>query len=181
MNTIKDIDISKKKVFIRVDFNVPLDSKQQITDDAGIEAVLPTLKYALSRDACIILASHLGRPKGQVKMEFSLQPVARRLGKTLGLEVMMAPDCIGGDVAALADGMAGGQVLMLENLRFHEEETQNDSELEKPWLLSVTFISTMLLPYPIVPMHRWYPSRNMRPFRQQGCFSKRNSIFLKKP
>ncbi len=131
MNTIKDIDISKKKVFIRVDFNVPLDSKQQITDDARIEAVLPTLKYALSRDACIILASHLGRPKGQVKMEFSLQPVARRLGKILGLEVMMAPDCIGGDVAALADGMAGGQVLMLENLRFHEEETQNDSEFGK--------------------------------------------------
>ncbi len=131
MNTIKDIDISKKKVLIRVDFNVPLDSKQQITDDARIEAVLPTLKYALSRDACVILASHLGRPKGQVKMEFSLQPVAHRLGEILGLEVMMAPDCIGEEVTALADGMKGGQVLMLENLRFHQEETQNDSEFGK--------------------------------------------------
>ena len=131
MNTIKDIDISKKKVFIRVDFNVPLDSTQQITDDARIEAVLPTLKYALSREACVILASHLGRPKGQVKVEFSLQPVARRLGEILGLKVMMAPDCIGEDVAALADDMEGGQVLMLENLRFHKAETQNDSDFGK--------------------------------------------------
>jgi len=131
MNTIKDIDISKKKVLIRVDFNVPLDSKQKITDDARIEAVLPTLKYALSRNACVILASHLGRPKGQIKMEFSLQPVARRLSNILGLEVMMAPDCIGEDVAVLADGMKGGQVLMLENLRFHKEETQNDREFGK--------------------------------------------------
>ena len=131
MNTIKDIDISKKKVLIRVDFNVPLDSKQKITDDARIEAVLPTLKYALSRNACVILASHLGRPEGQIKMEFSLQPVARRLSNILGLEVMMAPDCIGEDVAILADGMKGGQVLMLENLRFHKEETQNDREFGK--------------------------------------------------
>ncbi len=131
MRTIKDIDISRKRVFIRVDFNVPLDSKQQITDDARIEAVLPTLKYALSRDACVILASHLGRPKGQVKMEFSLQPVARRLGEILGLEVIMAPDCIGEDVAALAGGLEGGQILVLENLRFHKEEQQNDSDFGK--------------------------------------------------
>ena len=131
MRTIKDIDISRKRVFIRADFNVPLDSKQQITDDARIEAVLPTLKYALSRDACVILASHLGRPKGQVTMEFSLQPVARRLGEILGLEVMMAPDCIGEDVAALAGGLEGGQILLLENLRFHKEEQQNDSDFGK--------------------------------------------------
>ena len=131
MNTIKDVDISKKKVLIRVDFNVPLDSRQQITDDARIEAVLPTLKYALSQNACVILASHLGRPKGQVKMEFSLQPVAHRLGEIIGRKVMMAPDCIGEEVAVLADGMKGGQVLMLENLRFHKEETQNDSEFGK--------------------------------------------------
>jgi phosphoglycerate kinase len=131
MNTIKDIDISKKKVLIRVDFNVPLDSKQQITDDARIEAVLPTLKHALSQNACVIIASHLGRPKGQVKMEFSLLPVARRLSEILGLEVMMAPDCIGEDVAVLTDGMKVGQVLMLENLRFHKDETQNDPEFGK--------------------------------------------------
>ena len=131
MRTIKDIDISGKRVFIRVDFNVPLDSKQQITDDARIEAVLPTLKYALSQDACVILASHLGRPKGQVKMEFSLQPVARRLGEILGMDVMMVPDCIGEDVAAMVGSMEGGQILMLENLRFHKEEEQNDSDFGK--------------------------------------------------
>lgn len=131
MKTIRDIDISRKKVFIRVDFNVPLDSRQQITDDARIDAVLPTLKYALSQDACVILASHLGRPKGQVKMEFSLQPVARRLSEVLGLEVMMAPDCVGGDVARMAGSMEGGQVLMLENLRFHQEEEQNGDAFGK--------------------------------------------------
>ncbi len=131
MRTIKDIDISKKKVFIRVDFNVPLDNEQRITDDARIAAVLPTLKYALSQEACVILASHLGRPKGQVKTEFSLQPVARRLGEILGREVMMAPDCIGEDVTALADGMESGQVLLLENLRFHQEEQQNNSVFGK--------------------------------------------------
>ncbi|MDX2446970.1 MAG: phosphoglycerate kinase [Desulfobacterales bacterium] len=131
MRTIKDIDISKKRVFIRVDFNVPLDNEQRITDDARIAAVLPTLKYALSQEACVILASHLGRPKGQVKTEFSLQPVARRLGEILGREVMMAPDCIGEDVTALADGMESGQVLLLENLRFHQEEQQNDSVFGK--------------------------------------------------
>ncbi len=131
MRTIKDIDLSGKRVFIRVDFNVPLDSRQQITDDARIEAVLPTLTYALSQDACVILASHLGRPKGQITMEFSLQPVARRLGEILGLKVMMAPDCIGEDVAALAGGMEGGQILMLENLRFHKEEEKNDPDFGK--------------------------------------------------
>ncbi len=131
MRNIEDIDISGKRVFIRVDFNVPIDSKQQITDDARIEAVLPTLKYALSQKACVILASHLGRPKGQVKMEFSLQPVARRLGEILGLEVMMAPDCIGEDVAAMVGAMKGGQVLLLENLRFHQREEQNDADFGK--------------------------------------------------
>jgi len=131
MRTIKDIDISGKRVFIRVDFNVPLDNQQRITDDARIAAVLPTLEYALSQDARVILASHLGRPKGQVNTEFSLQPVARRLGEILEREVMMAPDCIGEDVTALADGMESGQVLLLENLRFHQEEQQNGSDFGK--------------------------------------------------
>ena len=131
MRTIKDIDLSQKKVMIRVDFNVPLDRERQITDDARIEAVLPTLKYALSQDACVILASHLGRPKGQVKMAFSLQPVAHRLSEILGQDVVMAPDCIGEDVAALTHGMKAGQILMLENLRFHEQEQQNDPHFGK--------------------------------------------------
>jgi len=131
MRTIKDVDIFQKRVLIRVDFNVPLDSKQQITDDARIEAVLPTLRYALDQGACVIIATHLGRPKGQVKMEFSLQPVAKRLSEILGLEVTMAPDCVGEEVAALAGDMQGGQVLLLENLRFHKEEQQNDSDFGK--------------------------------------------------
>ena len=128
MRTIKDIDISRKRVLIRVDFNVPLDSKQQITDDARIEAVLPTLRYALDQGAYVIIASHLGRPKGQVKMEFSLQPVAKRLSEILGLEVIMAPDCVGEEVATLVANMKGGQVLLLENLRFHKQEQQNESD-----------------------------------------------------
>jgi phosphoglycerate kinase len=131
MRTIKDIDLSQKRVLIRVDFNVPLDNKQQITDDARIEAVLPTLKYALSQEACVILASHLGRPKGQVDMAFSLQPVAHRLSEILGQDVMMAPNSIGEDVAALARDMKGGQILMLENLRFHKQEQQNDPQFGK--------------------------------------------------
>jgi phosphoglycerate kinase len=131
MRTIQDIDISQKRVLIRVDFNVPLDSRQQITDDARIEAVLPTLRYALDQGACVIIASHLGRPKGQVKMEFSLQPVAKRLSEILGLEVIMAPDCVGEEVAALVGNMQSGQVLLLENLRFHKQEQQNESDFGK--------------------------------------------------
>jgi phosphoglycerate kinase len=131
MRTIQDIDISQKRVLIRVDFNVPLDSRQQITDDARIEAVLPTLRYALDQGACVIIASHLGRPKGQVKMEFSLRPVAKRLSEILGLEVIMAPDCVGEEVAALVGNMQSGQVLLLENLRFHKQEQQNESDFGK--------------------------------------------------
>jgi phosphoglycerate kinase len=131
MRTIQDIDISQKRVLIRVDFNVPLDNRQQITDDARIEAVLPTLRYALDQGACVIIASHLGRPKGQVKMEFSLQPVAKRLSEILELEVVLAPECVGDDVTALAGNMQGGQVLLLENLRFHKQEQQNESDFGK--------------------------------------------------
>jgi phosphoglycerate kinase len=128
MLTIKDIPISGKRVLIRVDFNVPLNSQQQILDDARINAVLPTIQYALSQSARIILASHLGRPKGQVRMEYSLGPVASRLSQILGLDVVLAPDCIGAATRSLVGELQDGSVLLLENLRFHAEEQQNDAE-----------------------------------------------------
>ncbi len=131
MKTIKDISISGKKVFIRVDFNVPLDEYQNIADDSRIRAVLPTLKYALDNRAKLIIASHLGRPKGKVVPEFSLSPVAKRLGRLLEKEVKMAPGCIGPDIKALVSGMVEGDVLLLENLRFHPEEEKNDDGFAK--------------------------------------------------
>ena len=169
MRTIRDIDISSKRVFIRADFNVPLDSKRKITDDARIEALLPTLKYALSQEACVILASHLGRPNGQVKMEFSLQPVSRRLGEILGMEVMMAPDCIGADVAALVGAMQGGKYCYWRISVSTNRNNKTTVLSGKTWLVSVTSISTMPLPCPIVPMLRWFQSRNMHQFQQQDC------------
>ncbi len=128
MKTIKDISLSGKRVLIRVDFNVPLDSQQQILDDARINAVLPTIQYALSQSARIILASHLGRPKGHVRKEYSLGPVARRLSQILGTEVALAPDCVGEETRSLTNDLQDGAVLLLENLRFHAEEQQNDVE-----------------------------------------------------
>jgi phosphoglycerate kinase len=125
MKTIKDLNISGSRVFFRVDFNVPLDAYQNITDDTRIRAVLPTLQYALDHNAKLIVASHLGRPKGKVVSEFSLKPVAKRLGRLLGQEVTMAPDCIGPEVEALVSAMANRQIVLLENLRFHPEEEQN--------------------------------------------------------
>ncbi len=126
MKTIKSLDISGKRVFIRVDFNVPLDAYQNITDDTRIKAVLPTLKYALDHNAKLIVASHMGRPKGKVVPEFSLQPVAKRLGRLLGQDVTMANDCVGSQVRALVAGMQPGDSILLENLRFHAEEQKND-------------------------------------------------------
>ena len=128
MKTIKDIPISGKRVLIRVDFNVPLDDQQRILDDARIKAVLPTIQYALNQSARVILASHLGRPKGQVRMEFSLEPVAKRLSQILGKAVRLAPDCVGAETRAFTNDLPDGSVLLLENLRFHAEEQQNDAE-----------------------------------------------------
>jgi phosphoglycerate kinase len=126
MKTIKEIDIDRKRVLFRVDFNVPLDSQQNITDDTRIRAVLPTLRYALDNRAKVIIASHLGRPKGKVVPEMSLAPVSKRLGRMLELNVKMAPDCIGAEVEAAVAALAPGEVLLLENLRFHPEETANE-------------------------------------------------------
>ncbi|TES90211.1 MAG: phosphoglycerate kinase [Desulfobacteraceae bacterium] len=131
MKTIKDIDVSDKRVFVRVDFNVPLDEHQNITDDSRICAVLPTLEYALDHNAKLIIASHMGRPKGKVVPEFSLSPVAKRLGRFLREEVIMAEDCIGSDVKKLVNKMKAGNIVILENLRFHPEEQKNDDAFAK--------------------------------------------------
>ena len=126
--TIQDLNLSGKRVFIRVDFNVPL-SGQQITSDKRIRASLPTIRYALDRGAAVILASHLGRPKGKPNPEMSLAPVAARLQELLGHPVGMAPDCIGAQVQAMLPKPGG--VVLLENLRFHPEEEKNDSEFSR--------------------------------------------------
>ncbi|MGD9972745.1 MAG: phosphoglycerate kinase [Desulfatirhabdiaceae bacterium] len=131
MKTIKDIDIAGKRVLIRVDFNVPLNKERQITDDARIQAVLPTIKYALDHQAILILASHLGRPKGKVVPEYSLKPVAERLSHLLDKPVPVAPDCIGSGVMDQIAKMSPGQILVLENLRFHPEEEKNDDGFAK--------------------------------------------------
>ncbi|MBU1172675.1 MAG: phosphoglycerate kinase [Proteobacteria bacterium] len=131
MKTIKDIDISGKKVFIRVDFNVPMDDKQNITEDTRIRTVLPTLNYALSQNSKIILASHLGRPKGKVVPSMSLKPVAAYLSKLIGKDVKIAPDCIGPEVKDMISTMKEGDIILLENLRYHEAEQKNNPEFAK--------------------------------------------------
>src|SRR5438876_5848573 len=118
--TIRDLDLKNKRVFIRVDFNVPLaPGGQEITSDKRIKASLPTINYALEHGAALILASHLGRPKGKPNPEMSLKPVARRLEELLGRPVTMAADCVGPAVRAMLP--SPGEVLLLENLRFHAE------------------------------------------------------------
>src|SRR3989449_4736723 len=124
--TIRDIDVAGKRVLVRVDFNVPLDAEQHITDDTRIRAALPTIKYLLDHGAAVILMSHLGRPKGKAVETMRLTPVAQRLSELLHKPVQMAPDCIGPEVEALARNLQPGQVLLLENLRFHDEEEKND-------------------------------------------------------
>lgn len=129
--TVKDIDLKGKKVFVRCDFNVPMDENQNITDNTRIKAALPTIKYLLEQNCQIILASHLGRPKGEVKPEYSLKPVAKELSKLLGKEVIMANDVIGEDATTKAENLKEGEILLLENVRFHKEETDNDPEFAK--------------------------------------------------
>ena len=128
---IKDLDLKGKRVFVRVDYNVPFDEQGNITDDARIRATLPTINYLLDEGAMIILASHLGRPDGRALSEFSLKPVARRLNRLLNKEVKLASDCIGSEVKKQVDVMQPGDVLLLENLRFHKGEQENDPEFAK--------------------------------------------------
>jgi phosphoglycerate kinase len=128
---IDEIEVAGKRLFIRVDFNVPLGDDGEVMDDTRIAAALPTIRYAVEKGSRVILASHLGRPKGEVVPGMSLAPVSRRLSELLGQKVVMAPDCIGSEVSDLVAKMQEGEVLLLENLRFHPEETNNDPEFAK--------------------------------------------------
>ncbi len=129
--TIKDIDLKNKKVLVRCDFNVPMDEEKNIIDNTRIVAALPTIKYLLENNCAIILCSHLGRPKGEFKPEFSLKPVAKELSKLLNKEIIMANDVIGEDARSKANNLQNGQIMLLENVRFHREETDNDPEFSK--------------------------------------------------
>jgi len=131
MKTIRDIDITGRRVLIRVDFNVPMDDDGNITDDIRIRMALPTLQYALEKDARVILCSHMGRPKGKRVQKYSLAPVAAALAKILDRKVQLAPDCIGEETETLVAGMDDGDVILLENLRFHQEEEANDLEFSR--------------------------------------------------
>ena len=129
--TVKDIDLKGKKVLARCDFNVPMDEEKNITDNTRIVAALPTIKYLLENNCAIILCSHLGRPKGEFKPEFSLQPVAKELSRLLDKEVIMAKDVVGEDATTKAANLKQGEILLLENVRYHKEETDNDPEFAK--------------------------------------------------
>ena len=129
--TIKDIDVNGKKVLLRCDFNVPLDENVNITDKTRIVAALPTIKYLLEHNAKLILCSHLGRPKGEVKKEFSLAPVAKELSKELGKEVKLAEDVTGTSAKELTSNMQDGDIVLLENVRFDPREEKNDDSLSK--------------------------------------------------
>jgi phosphoglycerate kinase len=129
--SIRDIDFLGKRVFCRVDFNVPLDENNQITDDTRVKASMPTIRHIINNGGRLILASHLGRPKNGPEAKFSLASVAPCLSQYLGKSVKMAPDCIGPDVASMVNQMENGDVLLLENVRFHAGETKNDPEFAK--------------------------------------------------
>jgi len=129
--TVRDIELTGKKVFVRCDFNVPMDENQNITDNRRIVAALPTIKYLLEQNCKVILSSHLGRPKGEFKSEYSLAPVAAELARLLGQEVLMAKDVVGENAKELAANLQEGQVMLLENVRFHKEETDNDEGFAK--------------------------------------------------
>lgn len=129
--TVKDINVSGKKVLVRCDFNVPIDENKNITDENRINGALPTISYLIENNAKVILCSHMGRPKGEFNMKYSLAPVAKRLSEKLNKEVKMASDVVGESAKSLTNGMKDGDVVLLENVRFHAEEEKNDSAFSK--------------------------------------------------
>ncbi|MDY0041994.1 MAG: phosphoglycerate kinase [Desulforhabdus sp.] len=131
MRTLEDVDLAGKRVFTRVDFNVPLDKQRRVTDDLRIRAVLPTINRIVENGGKAIIASHLGRPKGKVAEEFSLQPVGSYLSKLLKREVPVAHDCVGDEVEGMVEWLKDGDILLLENLRFHAGEEKNDENFSK--------------------------------------------------
>ncbi len=128
--SLRDVPVSGKRILVRVDFNVPIDDQGNIVDDIRIKASLPTIEYLLDAQAKIILMSHLGRPKGR-DPKYSLAPVAKRLSRYIGREVRLAPDCVGDEVSAIVKGLNTGEILMLENLRFHSGEVEGDKEFAR--------------------------------------------------
>ncbi len=129
--SVRDIDVAGKKVLVRCDFNVPLNENMEITDENRINGAMPTINYLVEAGAKVILCSHLGRPKGEFNMKYSLAPVAKRLSEILGKEVKMATDVVGESAKALAAGLNNGDVILLENVRFHKEEEKNDPAFSK--------------------------------------------------
>jgi len=129
--TIDNLQLKGKRVLMRVDFNVPLDENQNITDDTRIRASLPSILKVINDGGRLILMSHLGRPKGKPNPKYSLKPVAEKLSQLIGKEVKFAPDCVGEEIKKMSDELKDGEVLLLENLRFHEEEEKNDAEFAK--------------------------------------------------
>ncbi|HHX72248.1 MAG TPA: phosphoglycerate kinase, partial [Clostridiales bacterium] len=129
--SIADVPVAGKRVLVRCDFNVPQDADMNITDDKRIRESLPTIRHLVENNARVILCSHLGRPKGQFNDKYSLKPVAKRLSELLNMPVAMASDVIGEDAVAKADALKEGEVLLLENVRFHAEEEKNDAEFAK--------------------------------------------------
>ncbi len=129
--SIEDVAVTGKKVLVRCDFNVPLDENKHITDENRINGAMPTIQYLAGQGAKVILCSHLGRPKGEVNMKYSLKPVADRLSEKLGKEVKLAPDCVGPEVKKMTEEMKNGDVILLENVRFHKEEEKNDPAFAK--------------------------------------------------
>ncbi len=131
MNTIHDLDLESKRVLIRVDFNVPMDGDKNITDDIRMQMALPTINHVLGAGGKLILCSHMGRPKGQRVDDFSLAPVAKHLAALIGRQVSLAPDCVGGPTEKMVAAMSPGDVVLLENLRFHKQETENDPDFSR--------------------------------------------------
>jgi phosphoglycerate kinase len=177
---IDQLNIQGKKLFIRVDFNVPMDENGAITDDARIRAALPTIRYALQQNAKIILASHLGRPKGKPETKYSLDPVARRLGELLQKKVTLAPDCIGPEVEKMAAAMKPGDVILLENLRFHKEEEKNDPGFAK----SLALLAEIYVNDAFAVSHRAHASveavTQLFPERAAGFLMKEELTYLNK-
>ncbi len=179
MRFIEDLDVRGKTVFVRVDFNVPLDEQGRIRNDTRIQASLPTIRFLLDRGARLVLASHLGRPK-KPDPSASLKPVAFRLAELLGQDVIMAPDVIGPEVDRLKTGLTDGAVLLLENVRFHAGETKNDPELAKAFARGVDiFVNDAF-----GSSHRAHASvvgiAGLVPVRAAGYLMKKEVDFLKK-
>lgn len=131
MKTIRDLELTGKRVLVRVDFNVPMDDEKKITDDIRIQTALPTINHVLENNGKLILCSHMGRPKGKRVEEYSLEPVAQHLSFLLNREVKLAPDCVGEATQQMVDTMEAGDVVLLENLRFHKDETENGDEFSR--------------------------------------------------